>query len=107
MAYGHYQSKKEDDPAIRNMFTRDYLLQSDWYLTRLKLKQERDAQLWRNNYRYLQQKIDDTLENEVEKRAYLQTRMSDAKKMIETIRSDSYLEQLRGTLGADWIHHYN
>ena len=105
MAYGHYQGKTVDDSEIRNMFTRDYLLQSDWYLNRLKLKQARDATLWRNNYLYLQQKIDDTLENEVEKRAYLQTRMSDAQKMIDTISSDSYLEQLTGTLGADWIHH--
>jgi len=105
MAYGNYQGKEVDDPEIRGMFTRNYLLQSDWYLNRLKLKQERDGKLWRNNYLYLQQKLDDTLESEVEKRAYLQARMSDAIKMIETISSDSYIEQLTGTLGADWIHH--
>ena len=107
MAYGNYQGKAVDDPEIRSMFTRDYLLQSNWYLNRLKLKQERDAKLWRNNYLYLQQKFDDALENEIEKRAYLQARMTDAKKMIETISSDSYIEQLTGTLGADWIHHQN
>jgi hypothetical protein len=107
MAYGNYQGKQVDDPEIRNMFTRDYLLHSDWYLNRLKLKQARDAKLWRNNYLYLQQKFDDTLESEVEKRAYLQTRMTDAKKMIEIISSDSYIEQVTGTLGADWIHRQN
>ena len=84
MAYGSYEGKGVDDPEIRDMFTREYLLQSDWYLQRLKLKQERDANLWRINHGYLKHKMDDTLENEVEKRAYLQARITDAEQMIES-----------------------
>jgi len=104
MATGSYQGKNIDNPDIRNMFTLDYLLQSDWYLERLRNKQARDAALWQVNHDYLKQKIDETLETEIEKRAYLQTRITDAEQMIEAVTSDSYIEQLKGTLGADWVH---
>ena len=42
MANGNYKDKTVDEPAIREMFTRDYLLQSDWYRERLVIKQARD-----------------------------------------------------------------
>jgi len=104
MANGHYEGKTIDDPDIRNMFTRDYLLQSDWYMERLKNKQTRDAALWQMNHDYLEQKLGETLENEDAKRAYLKANIASANEMIETITSDSYIERLKGTLGADWIH---
>lgn len=43
MAKVHHEGKTIDDPTIREMFTVDYLLQSDWYLQRLKIKQQRDS----------------------------------------------------------------
>ncbi|MDO9239920.1 MAG: hypothetical protein Q7U30_07890, partial [Methylicorpusculum sp.] len=46
MAEGQYEGKTIDDPTIRSMFTRDYLLASDWYQERLEIKQQRDLQLW-------------------------------------------------------------
>ncbi|CAG7855816.1 hypothetical protein MCAMS1_00085, partial [biofilm metagenome] len=36
MAYGNYEGKTINDPALRELFTLDYLLASDWYLERLK-----------------------------------------------------------------------
>ncbi len=104
MANGNYEGKTIDDPDIRNLFTRDYLLQSDWYMERLKSKQARDAALWRMNYDYLKQKIDETLANEDGKRAYLQVSIVSAEEMIATITSKKYIKRLTGTLGADWIH---
>lgn len=104
MAFGHYQNKGVDDSEIRNMFTREYLLQSDWYRQRLEIKQQRDARLWRLNHEYLTQKLENTLDSEVEKRAYLQTRITDVEQKIALITSEEYLEQLKGTLGADWVH---
>ena len=47
MAHGSYNGMTVDNPAIRNMFTRDYLLQSNWYQERLRIKQQRDAALQR------------------------------------------------------------
>ena len=107
MANGHYEGKTVDDPAIRDLFTRDYLLASDWYRERLKHKQERDAALWRMNRDYLKQKIEETLESEGEKRADLQARVADAEAMIATVTNAAYIERLQGTLGADWVHREN
>ena len=53
MAYGSFENKTITDAAIRSMFTREYLLQSDWYLERLKIKQARDCQLWQKHRDYV------------------------------------------------------
>jgi hypothetical protein len=104
MAEGHYDGKSIDDPAIREMFTRDYLLQSDWYKERLKIKQQRDAALWQMNRNYVEQKMDEINESVTDLWAELQDQMEKAEQMLEWVNSDSYLERLQGTLGADWIH---
>ena len=107
MASGNYSGKTIDDAEIRDMFTRDYLLQSDWYRERLKNKQTRDAALWRMNRDYLKQKLNETLESESGERADLQARIDDAERMIDEVNSEDYIQRLQGTLGADWVHHTN
>ncbi len=104
MAHGSYEGMNIDDPAIRDMFTRDYLLQSDWYQERLRIKQERDAALWCMNRDYVEQKMDDTNEDETEKWADLNEHFEKAEHMIEWVTSQNYLDRSQGTLGADWVH---
>ncbi len=104
MANGQYQGKTIDDPSIREMFTLDYLLQSNWYKERLIIKQQRDAALWKMNKSYIEQKMDETNESVTELWATLQGQMESTEQMLEWVNSDSYLERLQGTLGADWIH---
>ena len=43
-------------------------------------------------------------EDETEKWADLQERIENAEQMIEWVNSQSYLESLHGTMGADWVH---
>jgi len=105
MSEGTYQGKTIDDPAIREMFTRDYLLASDWYRQRLRIKQQREAALWQRNRDYIEQKMDETNESETGLWADLQGRMERAEEMLAWVKSDTFLEQLEGTIGADWIHH--
>lgn len=104
MAEGRYQGKTIDDPSLREMFTLDYLLQSEWYKERLVIKQQRDATLWKMNKNYIEQKLDESNESVTELWAELQGQMENAEQMLEWVNSDSYLERLQGTLGADWIH---
>ncbi len=80
------------------------MLQSDWYKERLIIKQQRDAALWKMNKNYIEQKMDETNESVTELWAELQGQMENAEQMMEWVNSDSYLERLQGTLGADWIH---
>jgi hypothetical protein len=104
MAYGTYEGKTIDDPSIRKMFTREYLLESDWYNERLVIKQQRDAELWQMNRDYVESKMDETPETDTEKWADLQERIENAEQMLDWVTSDSYFERLKGTIGADWIH---
>ena len=104
MAEGHYQGKTIDHPSIREMFSLEYLLASDWYKERLKIKQRRDAALWQMKRNYVEQKMDETNESLTEQWAVLQDQMESAEQMLEWVNSDSYLQRLQGTLGADWIH---
>lgn len=104
MAEGSYQGKTADDPEIREMFTREYLLASDWYNERLKIKQQRDAALWQMNRDYIEQKMDEINESETELWAELQGQIENAEQMLEWVNSESYLQRLQGTIGADWIH---
>ena len=104
MANDHYDGMTIDDPAIRQMFTREYLMQSDWYQERLRIKQERDASLWRMNRDYVERKMDELKEDKTDKWADLQERIEKAEHMMEWVSSQNYLDRLQGTLGADWVH---
>ena len=86
------------------MFTRDYLVQSDWYQERLRIKQQRDIALWQMKRDYLEQKMDDTTESETEKWAHLHELIERAEQMIQWMSSQAYLDRLQSTLGADWVH---
>jgi len=104
MAKGNYKGKTIDDPSLRQMFTREYLINSDWYKERLQNKLERDARLWQMNKDYLEEKMDETTEDDTEKWANLQEGIENAEQMIEWVTSQSYLDRLAGTIGADWVH---
>jgi GMP synthase PP-ATPase subunit len=92
------------DPAIRFMFTREYLLQSDWYQERLKIKQQRDYLLWQKHHDYILKRM-----SEIEQTDSLNQIFADKleviKRMLVEIAHVEYLENLQGTLGADWVHH--
>lgn len=81
MAHGNYEGKGVEDPSIRNMFTREALLASGWYARRLATKQQRDIALWT--------------------RHVAATHSDAAKAELSRVSSPRYLEELRGTIGAD------
>ncbi|PJA32473.1 MAG: hypothetical protein CO187_03785, partial [Zetaproteobacteria bacterium CG_4_9_14_3_um_filter_53_7] len=104
MAYGRYEGKAVDDPSIRHMFSRAYLLQSDWYKERIVIKQTRDTQLWLQHRENLNDQMQALDEDETDRRVQLAERINKADHMIDRVTSHLYLERLQGTLGADWIH---
>ncbi|NWF83172.1 MAG: hypothetical protein HXY18_05005, partial [Bryobacteraceae bacterium] len=100
MANGAYEGMTADHPAIRAMFTREALLSSDWYLDRLRAKQERDIQLWKRHVRALEgfrsrlpQGDDDPLDTA--------SRLDAARAQLQRVSSPDYLKALTGTIGSD------
>ena len=103
MANGSFEGKLITDPAIRSMFTYDYLLQSTWYKERLIIKQQRDALLWQQHRDYILQRMSETEETD-SLHQILSDKLAVSVRMLDEVSGLSYLAGLQGTLGADWIH---
>ncbi|WP_262966269.1 hypothetical protein [Methylobacter psychrophilus] len=104
MANGSFEGKSITDPDIRFMFTRDYLLKSDWYQERLIIKQGRDHGLWQQHRDYILQRISETEQTDSFNQV-LTYKLEVTERMLAEVSNPSYFENLQGTLGADWVHH--
>jgi len=103
MAYGHYENKSIQDPALRAMFTRDALLKSDWYKERLVTKQKRDTVLCMRNIKALEDFMSRPGYDVEAVRLGIHDKLSQAQKELARVSSDTYLQELVGTIGADPI----
>lgn len=101
MAFGSYEGKTEKDPAIRAMFTRESVLASDWYRERLETKQARDRQLWRRHLEYVDRFRAEMRGSAGALELRLDRRAKYAHEQLRRVSAPEYLDELRGTLGAD------
>jgi hypothetical protein len=105
MAYGHWDGKDVHHADVRRMFTREALLDSEWYRARLRIKQERDIALWTRNVRALGEFLAMPGHREEARRLGITERLAHAREELERVKSPQYLASLHGTIGADPIHH--
>lgn len=101
MAHGEFEGLTIGDKRLRNMFTLDYLLASDWYRQRLATKQQRDVALWQRHAKYLTEYVSDPCRADVAKRLNLTQRAQFVEAQLNAARSDEYLSKLVGSVGAD------
>jgi hypothetical protein len=108
MVCGSYEGNGIDDPRIREMFTRESLLASEWYRERLQVKQARDIALWQRHVKSLetsQLADDDGVFPDARNLALnLQDRLTAARTQLARVSADTYLQELVGTIGADPFH---
>jgi len=101
MLHGHWEGRGLDDREVRQLFTREHLLASEWYSARLAAKQRADRQLWRRHVAYLDRFVKRTSHAEEAVRLNIAHRLARARKTLETVEAAAYLEELRGTIGAE------
>lgn len=101
MAEGHYEGCTVQDPRIRALFTRQALLESDWYRERLEVKQTRDIALARRLVQQLQQFLDLPHYADVAEELDIAGRLERAKARLAKVQDPAYVDGLIGTLGAD------
>jgi hypothetical protein len=106
MAQGHYQGMDAHHPELRALFTREALLNSEWYQERLTIKQQRDINLWQNHINYLDGMLNDSTHSSSLADMQLQNRQLQAKQKLERIKQPAYLQSLVGSLGADPLGPY-
>lgn len=98
MAHGDYQGKGAEDSAVRLLFTRQHLLESDWYRERLRTKQTRDIALWTRHLGALQrfQAGGDAMRG-----ADMDARLVEVRRQLARVSAPGYVRELEGTIGAD------
>ncbi|MCP5273416.1 MAG: hypothetical protein H6936_00910 [Burkholderiales bacterium] len=106
MATGEYNGKTVRDASIRELFTKDSLLSSDWYRERLEIKQQREIALWEKHVKNLQAFfLLPGHEDEVE-RLGISSRLDEAIAKLSYVNGKEYFDRLVGTIGADPLRPY-
>jgi hypothetical protein len=106
MLNDQWEGKGLQHLEVRNLFTQDSLLASDWYAARLAAKQKIDRQLWRRHVEYLGRFLKKTSHADEAARLGLAERLFRARRTLDEIDSPAYAENLRGSLGAEPIESY-
>ncbi len=98
MAFGHYGGLLVSDPTLRQSFTREALLESEWYKDRLRAKQQLDIALWTRHRDAVGAFLGSGAPaSEIDLRARLAT----ADEQLARVQAGGYLAELIGTIGAD------
>jgi phosphoenolpyruvate carboxykinase (diphosphate) len=100
MASGEHEGKDLAHPEIRALFTREYLLASDWYQQRLRAKQSLDLQLWQRHVTYLESFLSKSTHRGEAQRLDVAARLEAARQQLASVKSPDYLKHLKGTLGV-------
>jgi phosphoenolpyruvate carboxykinase (diphosphate) len=103
MAHGEYEGMNLSTPAFRALFERDALLESEWYRERLRVKQQRDVELWNRHVRALET-FRRTAASATNQEFNVEDRLQSARAELARVSSLAYLAELRGTIGADPFH---
>ncbi len=101
MAHGHADGRGIDDPGLRAMFLRDTVVASDWYQQRLRVKQQRDTELWERHARAIDAFLRRPGHEAEAQRLGLPARRLRAAQVLDQVRTADYLQDLVGTVGAD------
>ena len=101
MVHGDYEGKSITDPEVRKLFTRESLLESDWYRRRLVSKQLRDIEHWKEMEQKVLKYIDDPTEQDVVAELNLKDRLAYVQQQLAITQSPDYQQALEGTLGVD------
>ncbi len=104
MAYGQYEGKNISDPELRKFFDRDYVLNSDWYKERLQLKQQKDISFYDAQITYLEDFISNPQNKILVTEMNIKERLKSVKASYKNVKSDTYLNSLIGTIGADPLY---
>ncbi|QDT10357.1 hypothetical protein [Planctomycetes bacterium K23_9] len=99
MATGEHNGKTIDAPEVRALFTRESLIESDWYKRRLSEKKFRDIDHWKAFEDRITAQIESSSSG-ADKTA-LQESLQFAQQMRANAESPNYEQELVGTLGAD------
>ena len=101
MARGEYDGMGLSDARFRKLFGRDAVLESDWYRERIRCRQERDVALWQRHLAALEQFQGSGAMAASTPDFDVGERWRGARRELARVSSPAYVDELRGTIGAD------
>lgn len=101
MARGSYEGKTLHDPDIRAMFSRERVINSDWYARRLAARRDRDAALQDKLERELEDFIAMPEYEDIAARLDIAGRLAAVKERKKFLATHGCIDCLQGTIGAD------
>lgn len=100
MAHGSYEGRTERDAEIRRLFSRESLLESDWYNRRLRTLHQREIALHQRHAAYLAAYSPDRLQNDPGLNALISKRRDWAAERLAELQSTAAIQSFHATLGA-------
>ena len=100
MRDGQFEGKGLDHPEIRELFTRENMLASEWYAKRLAARQSKDIALWERHEAYLNEFLAKDTHKAEAGRLGIRARLESVGATLDEMRSDAYAAKLQGTIGA-------
>lgn len=106
MKDGHYNGKKISDPEIRAMFTREAVINSDWYKERLTTFQKMEAKRLEQGIEYMESfvasmKGDDWKGQQIVQDLNINQRLEKCKKRLAEVKDKKFIDTIQGALGVD------
>ncbi|CAN5479184.1 hypothetical protein BH23VER1_BH23VER1_31300 [soil metagenome] len=101
MAKGSHHGRSLDSPEIRNLFTRESLVASEWYQARLDAKAAADTALWKRHVANLESFLTKPYYQSELKRLGVRDRLERAKSVAAHVAAPAYRASLVGTIGLD------
>ena len=96
MATGQHEGKTIEDASVRDMFTRESMLASDWYRGRLNHRQQSQLEHWQA----FESRLDAAIEAGVAG-LDLHSRLEFVRGMIANVSSPGYVDNIVGSIGTD------
>ena len=104
MVYGEYKGMTLLSDEFRAMFTRENMMESDWYKERLRNKHVNDIALWQKHQNYLLNFLNRATNLDEEKQQEIKDKLQIVSEQLAFVRSQEYYNMLVGTIGKDNLY---
>jgi phosphoenolpyruvate carboxykinase (diphosphate) len=101
MVEGSYEGKDVNHPEIRELFTHDSMVGSEWYTARLQAQQERDIARAEQTIRNLEGYLHSDHVGPDSDPLGVRDRLAEAREELARRQKPDYLQSLQGTIGLD------